>query len=141
MIVSADKARAHVLRLMSRGFEVNAIADAAGISRDTVSGIAKGAAVTRDVTEKRILAVDEDTPIPGHRVPNHILMRLLDDLRRSGFTLQWIYKTAGVNRKFRGSYTGQRVSWSNFERIAKVHAAFFESDLARIDGGGDGATS
>lgn len=134
-------AREKVVRMMGLGFELAAIADGAGLARDTVREVLASSKFTRRSTLEAILDLDVDKPIEGHRVPNHIVMGLLDEMRACGLTLQWIYKTAGVSPKFRGSFSGQRVSWDNYERIARVYDAFFQSDLIALKEARDGATT
>lgn len=134
-------AREKVVRMMAMGFGLAAIADAADLSRDTVRGVLAGSKFTRRSTLEAILELDTGKPVPGHRVPNHIVQAMLGEMRACGLTLQWIYRTAGVSPKFRGSFSGQRVSWDNYVRLARVYDAFFESDLVALKEARDGATT
>jgi len=131
--VPADAAREHLKALIDAGFEIAAISDAAVIVKDTIYGILDGAKYIRRQTSDCILAVDITKPVPKHRVPNAIVCRMLDEMRASGLTLVWIYKTAGVNKSFRAYWSGQRVSWPNYVRIKRVYDAWLRSGLVEVD--------
>lgn len=142
--VPADGARDHLGNLLDMGFDVAAIADAAGITRDTVRAIARGD--QREMqrrTADAILAVNPDEAIPGHRVPGIIVRRMLGQMRACGLTLKWIYNTAGVNPKFSGNYSGGRVSWDNYIKLRHLYDLLLDSNLIKqmLKEDGDGAAS
>lgn len=140
-LVRREAARQRVKSMLADGFELAAIADAAGLDKATVADVLAGTKCSRVSTYDALLMLDPNQPIQGHRVPNRLVMALLDEMRSCGLTLQWIYKTAGVSPKFRGSFSGQRVSWDNYSRIARVYEAFMESDLISLQEARDGATA
>lgn len=138
--VSARAASDRVNQMLDMGFEVSAIADAAHVASSTVAAIAGGKQhQIRRTTSDALLDLDPSKPIPFHRVPNVIVARMLGEMRSYGLTLQWIYKTAGVSPKFRGNYSGTRVSWDNYVKLKRVHDLLNESGL--LEGVDDGETA
>lgn len=138
--VSAEGARDHVGNMLEMGFDLAAIADAAGITRDTVRAIASGSQrQMQQRTADAILAINPNEPVPGHRVPGVIVRRMLGQMRAYGLTLKWIYKTAGVSDKFSGNYSGARCSWDNYVKLRRVYDVMQESGLLRE--GDDGETA
>lgn len=138
--VPTDAARSRVELMLDIGFEAAAIADAAGITRDTVRAIARGdQRQMQRRTADAILALDPSSPIPGHRVPFPIVRHMLNEMRVWGITLKWIYHTAGVSSKFKGNYAGSRCSWDNYVKLRRVYDVMRESGLLKE--GEDGAAS
>ena len=138
--VLVDGARDHIGNMLDMGYDLAAIADAAGITRSTVQAIARGE--QRQVqrrTADAILAINPEVPIPGHRVPGVLVRRMLMEMRLSGLTLTWIYKTAGVNAKFKGNYSGARCSWGSYVKLRRVYDVMRESGLLKEDDDGEAA--
>lgn len=134
----AEDARERVREMLDIGFDVAAIADAAGLSRQTVRSCADGAPIYKR-TAMRLTMLPIDQPVPYHLVPYPILKRMLDEMRTYGLSLQWIYRTAGVNPKFSGHYSGARCSWETYQRLRRVYDALNESGLAGGEDGGAAA--
>jgi len=135
--VSAEGARDHIANMLDAGFDATAIADAAGITRDTVRAIAGGEQrQMQQRTADAILAVNPDEPIPNHLVPHFIVRRMLTEMRSCGLTLQWIYRTAGVSSKFLGNSSGNRTSWDNYVKLRRVYDVMRESGLLKEGGNG-----
>jgi hypothetical protein len=133
-------ARMKITAMMDMGFEIAAIADGAGLSKSTVHDILSGKPGVRRRSLEKILALDPNVAVEGHRVPNCIVTKMLDELRSNRLTLQWIYRTAGVNPKLGVNFSGQRVSWDTYVRLKRVYDAFFESSLIAKEAR-DGATA
>jgi len=138
--VLAEGARDHLGNMLDMGFEVAAIADAAELTRDTVRAVASGdQRMIQRRTADAILALNPDEPIPHHRVPGVIVRRMLGEMRSYGLSLAWIYRTAGVNPKFRGNSPGARVSWGNYVKLRRVYDVMYDAGLLGEEAG-DGTT-
>jgi len=136
--VPPDIVADHIATMLEMGFEVAAIADGAGVSRDTVLAVAGGRATRlQRRTADAILALDPSQPIPNHRVPLPIVRAMLDEMRGAGLTLQWIYRTAGISPKFQGNR--RRCSWENYVKLRRVYDVLKDAGL--IGEGDDGATA
>lgn len=86
-LVSADRARAHLMKLSKRGVGQKTAADAAKVAASIVSKIIDGQRTKiRAQTEKRILAVTEATAADGARKSARSTWRLLDELIAAGYS-------------------------------------------------------
>lgn len=86
-LVSADRARAHLLKLSKRGVGRKTAADAAKVAASIVSKIVDGQRTKiRAQTERRILAVTEATAADGARRPARATWQMLDELIASGYS-------------------------------------------------------
>lgn len=86
-LVSADQARAHLLKLSKRGVGRKTAADAAKVAASVVSKIIDGQRTRiRAQTEKRILAVTETTAADGARKSARATWRMLDELIDAGYS-------------------------------------------------------
>lgn len=86
-LVSADRARAHLLKLSKRGVGRKTAADAAKVAPSIVSKIVDGQRTQiRAQTERRILAVTEATAADGSRRSARATWRMLDELIAAGYS-------------------------------------------------------
>lgn len=137
--VLADGARDHLGNMLDMGFDLAALSDGSGLSRDTIRSIVAGdQRMIQRRTADAVLALNPDEPVPHHNVPGILVRRMLGQMRACGLTLAWIYRTAGVNPKFGGNYSGRRCSWENYVKLRRVYDVMLESGL--LGEGDDGAT-
>lgn len=86
-LVSADRARAHLLKLSKRGVGRKTAADAAKVAASIVSKIIDGQRMKiRAQTERRILAVTEATAADGSIRSARAAWRMLDELIAAGYS-------------------------------------------------------
>lgn len=95
-VVSAEPARAHLLALRKLNVGYKAAADAAGVTRGIVLGIATGRRKQcRQSTLNALLAVDAGARSGGALVGAGPTWRLLNELIDRGYTKAWIAQQLG----------------------------------------------
>jgi hypothetical protein len=86
-LVSAARARAHILELSRLGIGRKSVAAAASVSHTAVAEIRSGVKLRiRARTERQILAVDETVMSAGRLIPAGPTWKLIDYLITEGFT-------------------------------------------------------
>ncbi len=86
-IVSADRARRHLLKLSKQGVGYKAVADACGSSHTIVGNVAWGyRKQIRASTERAILSVDAQALADGARVPAGPTWRIINTLVAEGYS-------------------------------------------------------
>lgn len=134
-IVSAGKARAHMLALQAQGIGRRAIADVTDIAETILSDVRAGTRPNiRARTERLILAVTPEMAADGALVPAAPTWSLVAELVRAGFTKHSLARRLG--QKGQGLQLGKDyVTVRNAERLKKLHRELMDSDEALIPAG------
>lgn len=99
-IVPADKARAHIEALSSKGVGRRTLADASGVAETIIIEIRTGAkAKIRARTERAILAVTEKAAMDGAYIDAAPTWDLLNKLIADGYTKKYLAKRLGSKAK------------------------------------------
>lgn len=98
-IVSATRAREHILTLGKSGVGLGTISEISGVNKSTLSLIRLGRkAQIREANERLILSVTKEARIDATRVSSKKTRRMVVKLNQEGFTHAEIAKRAGVSR-------------------------------------------
>lgn len=123
-IVSAERARKHLLRLSLVGVGYKAVAAAADVAPSILFQVKRGNRLhIRARAERRILAVDVQAIADGGRVDSAPSWRLIDALLGDGYSkaqiARWLgYKVQALQMKRGGQITAKRAA--NIERMYKL---------------------
>lgn len=132
-IVSAAKARAHMLWLAKRGVGRRAVGAATDISDTILSDIRSGRKLhIRARTERKILAVTVSTASDHALTPAGPSWKLINELLDAGFTKSAI--ALGIGRKTPAlQLNRESVTVRNAYLVAQLHARLINSDEVYVD--------
>jgi len=132
-LVSARRARKHVLALRAKGIGRDAIAAACDVAVTVIADVASGAKKRiRAQTEKRLLSVDEGARADGAKVPAARTYELLGDLFARGFTARWVSRELGYVGSYRHPLQCRRrgfVTARNAADVEKLHRRVLEQGI------------
>lgn len=132
-IVSAEKARAHLLWLSGHGVGRRAVGAATDISDSILSNIRSGRKLQiRARTERKILAVTLSVASDHSLIPADTSWKLINELLSAGFTKSAIAKGLGLVRPVLQISRGQ-VTVRNAYLVEQLHARLINSDEACVD--------
>lgn len=136
LTVPATIVRDYVVELLRRGMTRASIADAARVSRVSISNILAGKNERMQTrTADAILAVTANDLSPGHKVPVAFVRDLVDEMRASGLSLQWIWTHAGLSPKWHGYYSAKRVQWKSYVAVRDLYMRLATTGM--LDRGGE----
>jgi hypothetical protein len=134
-VVSADRARAHILALSAAGVGKVIVADEARVNRNIIHAIRVGRRTQiRANTEARILAVDAKTVVRGDRslVDAGPTWKLLDELLERGYSRRqlatWLYKKPTAGLQLKREFVAYRTAVRVREMYDKVNAGLLRRD-------------
>jgi hypothetical protein len=97
-IVSAMRARRHLMKLKRRGIGVMVLSEASGINKRTLEKIRSGQSKNiRLLREQEILSLSELHVSDFSLIPADRVWRIVDKLKAEGFTYKQIEERSGVN--------------------------------------------
>lgn len=125
-IVSAKRARAHLVKLSKRGVGRRAVAAASDIGETALSEIRRGIKTRiRARTERLILAVTPAMASDRSLVPAYATQLLIRDLLAEGYSEQRLARELGL-KTGRLQYRGPRVTVRTAYRIERLHRQLTE---------------
>jgi hypothetical protein len=132
-LVSADRARAHMLKLASQGIGRRAVQAATDIADSILFKIRAGTRTQiRASTERAILAVTPEMASDHALVDARPAWVLIDALLRAGYTKARLARELGQSGP--GLQLGRsRVTVRNAHLVERLHARLIDSDEALVD--------
>lgn len=132
-LVSADRARAHMLALASQGIGRRAVQAATDVADSILSKIRAGTRTQiRASTERAILAVTPEMASDHALVDARPTWVLIDTLVRAGYTKARLARELGQSGP--GLQLGRsRVTVRNAHLVERLHARLIDSDEALVD--------
>jgi hypothetical protein len=132
-LVSSHAAREHLLELARAGIGLRSVSDASDVPRSILHGIRRGTRPNlRQVTERRILAVDTGAIADHGFVPARETHRLLRDLIEEGYPRYRIAEKLGSTARIPTlQFKTTRVLAKSALRVRKLHAELVGGDEDR----------
>jgi len=132
-LVSADRAKAHIIALSAQGIGRRAVALASDVGATIISEIRRGSRTKiRALTERRILAVTATAASDGALVDAAPSWKLINALLIAGFTKTRIAAELGAKTPAL-QISKKQVTVRNAYEIQRVHDRLINSDEAPVD--------
>lgn len=129
-LVSAERARQHVLELSTKGIGKRAVADASDVAVSVINGIRRGThKQITERTERRILAVDEGARLDGALVKKSEITKPLRALLSVLPKMEIARRLGSVSKTPALQLTGRRVTARTAMKVQRLAKQVLDADV------------